>query len=424
MLQIGVMNSYDTSHISNGARFVNVLMIPPTGRFLTPMNPDIGLSPAIRRILRYVEWALIAIVTLNSILIGDLSVVPGSAFLAAFALLSFIFPMHRPLWQRGGYIALGLLLVLFAYSLGIDFNVFLYLYVAKSCFLLERKSVIAIVIIIGIISTPIYVGVLPKMLQSLSSQTANPYNLSQSQKFTLNYLGNYLAGNTFAMLFSLMVIAEQKSRQRAETLSQQVESLAIALERTRIARDIHDSLGHTLTNLQVQLAVAQEFRQHHLDQAFRAIDTAKFLADQCIEDISQALQTMRQSDFNLNQALKSLVEQIKQNQALRISWEVNLPHLPLSTSHHVYCIVKEGLLNIQKHAQASIIWVRGQLTTEGIMLEISDNGRGFDPHIPASGFGLKGMEERVYLLGGQFKIHSQPNRGTQIQIVIPYPSRL
>lgn len=186
---------------------------------------------------------------------------------------------------------------------------------------------------------------------------------------------------------------------------------------------IHDSLGHTLTNLQVQLAVAQEFRQHHLDQVFWAIDTAKFLADQCIEDISQALQTMRQSDFNLNQALKSLVEQIKQNQALRISWEVNLPHLPLSTSHHVYCIVKEGLINIQKHAQASMIWVRGQLTTEGIMLEISYNGRGFDPHIPASGFGLKGMEERVYLLGGQFKIHSQPNRGTQIQIVIPYPNQ-
>ena len=389
---------------------------------LITMNPGIGLSPAIPRILRYVEWALIAIVILNSTLVGDLSVIPGSAFLAAFTLLSFIFPIHHPCWQRRAYIALGLFLVVVAYSLGIDFNIFLYLYIAKSCFLLERKSVIAIVIITGIISTPIYVAAFPKMLQSISSQTANPYNLNQVQKFTFNYLGNYLAGNTFALLFSFMVISEQKSRQRAETLAQQVESLAIALERTRIARDIHDSLGHTLTNLQVQLAVAQEFRQYNLAQAFRALDVAKLLADQCIEDVSRALQTMRRSDFNLNQALNSLVEQVRQNQALQISWEVNLPHLPLSTSHHIYCIVKEALLNIQKHAQASMICVRGQLTTKGIILEIGDNGRGFEPHMHTSGFGLKGMKERVHLLGGQFAIHSQSGQGTKIQIIIPYPS--
>lgn len=383
------------------------------------MNSDI-VSPAIRRILRYVEWALIAIVTLNSAIVGD-SVLPGSLFLAAFTLLSFIFPIHHSSWQRRGYIANGLFLVLVAYSFGIDFNIFLYLYIAKSCFLLDRKSVIAIVIITGIISTPIYVEALPKILQSLSSQTANPYNLSQIQKFTFNYLGNYLAGNTFAILFSLMVIAEQKSRQRAEILAFQVESMAIALERTRIARDIHDSLGHTLTNLQIQLAVAQEFRQHNLDRAFRAVDVAKLLADQCIEDVSQALQTMRHSDFNLNQALNSLVEQIRQNPVLQISWEVKEPHLPLSTSHHVYCIVKEGLINIQKHAQATMIHVRGQQTTEGIILEIGDNGIGFDPHMPGLGFGLKGMKERVHLLGGQFAIHSRSGQGTQIQIVIPYP---
>lgn len=386
------------------------------------MNPNINLSPAIRGLLRYVEWSLVAIVALNSVVSDDSNVVLGIIFLAAFAVLSLILPIHRPLWQRIGYIALGLALVLTAYSFGIDFNVFLYLYVAKSCFLLDRKSVIAIVVLTAVISTPIYVEAIPKIFQNFSCQLADDRN--EIQKITFNYLGNYLAGNTFAVLFSSMVIAEQRSRQQAEMLAQQVESLGVTLERTRIARDIHDSLGHTLTGLQVQLAVAQEFRQHNLDHTFQAIDVAKQLADQCIEDVSRSLSTMRQPHLNLNQALNSLIEQVEQNQSFQIRWEMNLPDFSLSESYHLYCIIKEGLLNIQKHAQASSICIRGQATSEAVMLEIVDNGRGFDLQMPRSGFGLKGIEERVQALNGRFKLHSQPNQGTQIQIVIPYPLQL
>jgi signal transduction histidine kinase len=99
-----------------------------------------------------------------------------------------------------------------------------------------------------------------------------------------------------------------------------------------------------------------------------------------------------------------------------------LPSLPIPLSHHLYCIVKEGLVNIQKHAQASTIWIRGQVIAEEIILEIADNGRGFDFQSPRSGFGLTGIEERVQLLNGQFMIHSQLNQGTQLQIIIPYLS--
>lgn len=385
------------------------------------MSPNIDLLPRIRRILCYAEWVIVAIVALNVLVVGD-PILPIGIFLIAFVLLSFIFPVRYSLWQRTGYIALGLSFVLFGYITGIDFNVFLYLYIAKSCFLLNRKSVIAIVIVLSIISTPIYIWAFPKMYPELAMQMTN--NFSEIWKLTFDYLGSYFIGNTLLSLFSFMVIAEQKSRQRAEALAQQVESLGVALERTRIAREIHDSLGHTLTNLQIQLAVAQEFRQHNIEQAFRAIDMAKLLTDQCIEDVSRSLSTMRQPSFNLNQALNSLVEQIRQSQSLRIQWEFNLPHLPLAISHHLYCIIKEGLINIQKHARASVICVRGLPTTGGIILEIGDNGRGFDPQLPRTGLGLKGIEERVQSLKGQFKIHSYPNQGTQIQIFIPYPSQV
>jgi len=195
---------------------------------------------------------------------------------------------------------------------------------------------------------------------------------------------------------------------------------AAALERTRIARDIHDSLGHTLTNLNSRLAIAQQkLRLQDIDAVSQAVDTAKSLASHCIEDVSLALQTMRQSDFDLNQALITLVEQMRHNQALSVRWELNLPPLPLSTSHHIYCIVKEGLINIQKHAGASQVRFRGQSTHEGLLLELTDDGQGFDPAMPRSGSGLNGMVERVQLLRGNLTIKSVPGQGTQIQVTIP-----
>ena len=103
------------------------------------------------------------------------------------------------------------------------------------------------------------------------------------------------------LLLSFAVIAERKSRQKAEFLAKEVEALAATLERTRIARDIHDSLGHTLTTLDIQLEVAQTLRQRAPEQALQALDTAKLLASQCLADVRRAVQTMRQTNFNLNQ---------------------------------------------------------------------------------------------------------------------------
>ena len=220
-------------------------------------------------------------------------------------------------------------------------------------------------------------------------------------------------------MFSAMVVKEQKSRQRADELAEQVESLAATLERTRIAREIHDCLGHTLTDLDMQLAVAQQLRLHNLEQAFQAIDTAKVLAHQCIEDVSHALNRMRQSDFDLNQALTALMEQVHHNAALQVQWEINLPHLPVHQSYQIYCIVKEGMINVQKHARATHVNFHGELTSQGLVLDLKDDGIGFDLEKQQSGFGIQGIIERVQLLGGQFKLNTASGQGTQIQVILP-----
>ena len=160
-------------------------------------------------------------------------------------------------------------------------------------------------------------------------------------------------------------------------------------------------------------------RSHNLEQSFQAVDTAKILARQCIEDVSQALHQMRQSDFDLKSAIISLMEQLRRNSQLKVQFEFNLPQLNLYKSYQIYCIVKEAMMNVQKHARASQIIFCGNSTSENIILNIKDNGIGFDSEKNRTGFGLQGMMERVQLLGGKIEIKTALTQGTQIQIILP-----
>lgn len=382
-------------------------------------------SPSIVKTLRYLEWSFLAVHILmdwnfNSQTAPE-RLWKTCFFLGVFLVLSLVYPAERPGWQRQTYICLGLFLAVLANFMSVSLDLVVYVYIAKSCFLLKRKNVL---LIVGITGIAWVMSDLKDTLETLklSEQQLNfqpPYGFRSNSisEIVVSSSGVYLAGCILVILFSSVVIAEKKSRQQTEALAEQVETLAAALERNRIARDMHDSLGHTLTNLNIQLEVAQKFRQRDLDKAFEAVDLAKTLANQCIVDVSQALQTMRQSDFDLNRTLKMLFEQVRHDRSLEVYWKSELPQLSLSTNHQIYCIVKEGLINVQKHARASCVHFKGQSTSEGIILDLEDDGIGFNPE--NKGFGLKGMAERVQMLGGILKIHSTPGKGTRIHINIP-----
>lgn len=376
--------------------------------------------------LRWVEW----IVLLSSLLSGLLStyfrdnpdLLPVFVvFNLAFLLLSFIFPIARPLWQRRAFIAVEMLLIVFSAWLRLWFDILMYFLFVKSCFLLSRRDVVLTIILTGAGYLSGHAWNLPQRIAKTVEQlqSRGPEAVYDPWAIFLVSLVEYLGVSFFVTLFGFVLIAERKSRQRAELLAQEVETLATTLERTRIARDIHDSLGHTLTTLDVQLELAQKLRQRDVAQALQKLDTAKHLSSQCLSDVRRALQTMRQSDFDLNQALRVLVEQVQQNQPLTIQVDINLPQLPLQTSHQLYCIVQEGLTNTQKHAHASRVILRGRSTSDTVTLELEDDGQGFAPHLPHSGFGMRGMQERVQMLGGKLKINSAPGQGTRLWVTVP-----
>lgn len=402
--------------------------------------PKISTSiPSIPKILRYVEWAFLGMATLRILFplihasmpyqanIGDYF---NFVVLGILAILSLFFPIHRPMWQRQAYIFVEIACLLptrMFSNWGLD--PLLYLFLVKSCFLLRRRNVILTAILAGI-SWHVSLAV------RLSHQTATPIEqIRQSFEQSLqavqevpqllvidaifNSIVIYIPFSLMIILLCLTLVSERKSRQQASALAEEVEVLAADLERTRIARDIHDSLGHTLTTLDIQLELAQTLHTADPDRALQALNQAKGLSSQSLQEVRRAVATMRQGRFDLSNALGALVEQMNRSQAFSVDAQIDLPQLPLQMSQQLYLIVKEGLVNIQKHSHASAVNLWAQTTSEGVTVGLSDNGIGFEAQRTVSGFGLRGMQERVQLLEGRMKINSSAGQGTLIQVMIP-----
>ncbi len=394
---------------------------------------------SIPKAIRYVEWTILIVLFLLVLYLSALAkyfdypdypepFIPSFMVffsLASCTVLSFIFPLERPLWQRRFYILLEMLLIMPTILMGWDINLLIYFYIGKSCFLLTKKDVFLLVVASCFTWNGLTIahfiyrfdGVKNYLISHLDDVYVLEYMVPQTLIVGMGY---YLVISVFVMMFCYIARAEQKSRRKAEKLAREVEALASKLERHRIARDIHDSLGHTLTTLDVQLELANTLAKRQPESALQALDTCKQLSSQCLVEVRRAVKTMRNSTFNLNEALQTLVEQVRQNRSLNICMEMKLPNLPLQTAHQLYCIAKEGLTNIQKHAEASKVTLRGDTKFNNIVVEIIDNGKGFNPDSPHAGFGLKGMQERVDVLAGEMIIKSRENKGTSIQILIPF----
>lgn len=387
-------------------------------------NSAYHLSPSIMWRLRCIEWLFLATHLILAISISDGydSLLFCLAVYGIFIVFSWILPINSSLKLRRGYILSAMLLIVGANFLDISLDLLVYLYIAKSFFLIGKKNTIGITILTGIgwVASECYAE-MQQLKQLDTFRFEPPFGVGDysPQSIFVFALGLYIAVSIFTIFFSSIIVAEYKSRKRAESLTEQVKTLAINLERTRIARDIHDSLGHTLTNLDIQLKLARKLRDRDLEKTWEAIEQASMLSAQCIEDVSHAVQTMRRSDFNLDLALSNLVEQVRNNRNLNIQWDLNLPQLNLSTSHQIYCVIKEGLINIQKHSNASKVLFQGYSTSTEIVLKLEDNGVGFDLQQVNSGCGLQGIVERMQAIKGKLELETAPGKGTQILITIP-----
>lgn len=236
--------------------------------------------------------------------------------------------------------------------------------------------------------------------------------------------------HTRQLLFKL-----RSSHGQLQAYAAQVAELAAAEERYRLARDIHDSVGHHLTAINIQLEKAIAFRERNPAEADQAIWDAKKAAEQALRDVRQSVGGLRSADgdFSLRQALADLVGRIDSKTLaidLCVDGDESGYARPVLTT--LYRVAQEGLTNVQKHAGAQHVMLDVHLGAEGASLRLRDDGAGFQldalsdlASAPDGSFGLMGLQERLELVRGQMTIASDPQQGTELTVTVPRnPARL
>ncbi|WP_430710442.1 sensor histidine kinase [Nodosilinea sp. AN01ver1] len=215
------------------------------------------------------------------------------------------------------------------------------------------------------------------------------------------------------------------AHEQLRTYAAQVENQATLQERNRIAREIHDSLGHALTAQTILLENALLYLPVQADQTRSYLTSAKESAYQVLRDVSKSVSALRNSPLqgrSLTAALPLLVNDLCQSAGIAADCAVELPEtLPDDMTLALFRIVQEAMTNVVKHSQATVVRVELGSQASRIELRVLDNGQGFDPSQNTSGFGLRGMRERAIALGGTCHIWSAPHSGCRISASLPLP---
>jgi signal transduction histidine kinase len=204
-----------------------------------------------------------------------------------------------------------------------------------------------------------------------------------------------------------------------------LEHLTISRERNRMARELHDTLAHTLSALSVQLETIKAYWDVDPAAAQRLLDQSLTATRSGLQETRRALKSLRATpldDLGLALALRKLAEETaaRANLQLDLSLPERLPALSPDVEQCIYRVAQEAVSNVAHHADARTLTVQLSVNGPAVLLLVRDDGAGFDARQDEAvgHFGLPGMRERAYLAGGQLAIDSRPGRGTTIRLTI------
>jgi two-component system sensor histidine kinase UhpB len=191
-------------------------------------------------------------------------------------------------------------------------------------------------------------------------------------------------------------------------------------ERRRIARELHDEIGQTLTGVVLQLETLEARAPEELRAELRSLEAS---ARAGIEEVRELARRLRPEalDFGLRSALVSLGSDLAEHSGLRIAPRLDgaLPTLSAEDELVVYRVAQESLVNVVRHARATRAELRLEAENGEVILRVRDDGKGIDAAGLRSGNGMRGMRERALLVGGDLKVVHVLPHGTEVQLRLP-----
>ncbi len=248
----------------------------------------------------------------------------------------------------------------------------------------------------------------------------------------LQGLTGFAAAGVFVIVFSRTALADRLARAKVELLAgelgrangrlheyaAQVEELATVKERNRIAREIHDSLGHRLTAVNVQLEAARTVLiADDPPLALECITRAQAATREGLAEVRRSVTALRAP---LRDAARSLVDECRASGLDAVLTIDGAPRaLPKRVEFALYRALQEALTNVRRHAHAARVEVALLVGAGDVELAITDDGVGADGVPEGTGFGLLGLRERVEILGGRVAIRTAPRAGFSVEIWVP-----
>jgi len=252
------------------------------------------------------------------------------------------------------------------------------------------------------------------------------HQLSYQRSLTIRTIVFLAAG----LVISLIMKRQREQRQELLAANQQLrhyaatlEQLAVTQERNRMARELHDTLAHTLSGLAVQLEAVRSLWQSEPEKSHAMLEDSLLTTRNGLTESRHAIQALRASpleDLGLILALRNLAESAasRTGAALNLELPANLEKLSPDIEQSLFRVAQEALENVVRHAEAKSINVRLTQEAHRLTLSIRDDGQGFDPEKVDNQkhLGLMGLWERVELFGGNLQIKSKPGQGTLISL--------
>ena len=244
---------------------------------------------------------------------------------------------------------------------------------------------------------------------------------NQTQSWRVNALWGLLhvAAGWLVTLFSWHVERLNLAARGAE----EQQRNAIVAERTRFARDIHDTLAQGFTGIMMQLNAAEQRLQADSPDARIHIQKARELANASLEEARRSVSALRADALeqgSLLEAMEQIGRKLTSGSGVQLDAQLEgQPYaLPEQCEANLLRIAQEAMTNAVRHSGARRIGLRLAYQTGSVVLEIGDSGRGMSGQEP-SGFGVDGMRERAHQIGGEINILSDPGRGTRIIVTVP-----
>ncbi|MGD1716749.1 sensor histidine kinase [Dapis sp. BLCC M172] len=394
------------------------------------------------RFLLYLEWILLGIITLSQILkfplyarrsihffpVGEVSnlLYINLFLLIVFSIMGIFLPINKSRYYKIIYTTIEIILIIITTFLGgLHLSPMLCLIlVIRDCLIFADKQNI----IINIFVFSLFILI---QIQRLQNLTRIP--LFARERFILVLFTSIIMFGLLIIFLQLLVkavMSERKSREelaianeKLRQYARKIENIAALEERNRIAREIHDSLGHYLTVLNVNLEAAWKLRKSEPSESMEFLADAKQLGSKALNEVRQSVAALR-NNWWLNQSLESaianLIADFYKSTGILPTSNISInSSLNQEVKIAIYRIVQEALTNIYKYASATTVEIH-IFTTTNLHLIVQDNGQGFNLKQNTTGFGLQGMRERTLALGGELEILTDPGAGCKI--IANFPS--